>query len=136
MAYYRIIIAAIMLLTACKTPQQRLNRLLDRNPQLVDQMLVTVLDTAWSIRYVHDTTFTQVRDIDTLVTDNDTVNVTIYKYLDRVRVVTRIKPLPIVQRDTVRLMQVRKVIEQRGGYMPWILWIFIGLLLVALMIKK
>lgn len=136
MAYYRVIIAAIVLLTACRTPQQKLTRLLTENPQLQDEFVVTVLDTAWSIRYLHDTTFTQVREIDTLVTDNDTVNVTIYKWMDRVRVVTKLKPLPIVQRDTIRIMQVKKVEETKAG--PWFysLWIIVGMLAVMLLIKR
>lgn len=136
MAYYRVILAAIVLLTACRTPQQKLTRLLTENPQLQDEFVVTVLDTAWSIRYLHDTTFTQVREIDTLITDNDTVNVTIYKWMDRVRVVTKLKPLPIVQRDTVRIMQVKKVEETKAG--PWFysLWIIVGMMAVMLMIKR
>ena len=136
MAYHRIILAAIVLLTACRTPQQKLTRLLTENPQLQDEFVVTVLDTAWSIRYLHDTTFTQVREIDTLITDNDTVNVTIYKWMDRVRVVTKLKPLPIVQRDTVRIMQVKKVEETKAG--PWFysLWIIVGMLAVMLLIKR
>lgn len=136
MAYYRVILAAIVLLTACRTPQQKLTRLLTGNPQLQDEFVVTVLDTAWSIRYLHDTTFTQVREIDTLITDNDTVNVTIYKWMDRVRVVTKVKPLPIVQRDTVRIMQVKKVEETKAG--PWFysLWIIVGMMAVMLMIKR
>ena len=135
MAYYRIIIAAL-LLASCRTPQQKLTRLLTEHPQLQDEFVVTVLDMAWSIRYLHDTTFTQVREIDTLVTDNDTLNVTIYKYLDRVRVITKLKPLPIVQRDTVRIMQVKKVDESKAG--PWFysLWIIVGMMAVLLLIKR
>jgi len=135
MAYYRIIIAAL-LLSSCRTPQQKLTRLLTEHPQLQDEFVVTVLDTAWSIRYLHDTTFTQVRQIDTLVTDNDTVNVTIYRYLDRVRVITKLKPLPIVQRDTVRIMQVKKVDESKAGPYFYSLWIIVGMMAVILLIKK
>lgn len=136
----RKLLFAAVLLAAC-TPQKRLARLINRNPALIDTFTSVVLDTAWSIRYTHDTTFTQVKEIDTMFSENDTIQTIIYKTHDVIRIRTVVKPIAVVHRDTVQRMIVRPVEQVRQPWwakiLPW--WIplgFVAVILHAILTRK
>ncbi len=124
---------AVLLFSAC-SPAHRLSRLLHKNPGLIDTFTQVVLDTTWTIRVVHDTTFQQVKEIDTLIAENDTIQTIIYKYKDVIKVRTTVKPYAIVQRDTVTKYILKpevKVKTQWWAYLlPW--WLPAGMALLLI----
>ena len=63
----------ILLICVACSPSKRLNRIVKKNPHLLDSVKIEVIDTIYVERYVHDTITKIVKHDSTIVVDNERV---------------------------------------------------------------
>ena len=63
----------ILLICVSCSPSKRLNRIVKKNPHLLDSVKIEVIDTIYVERYVHDTITKIVKHDSTVVVDNERV---------------------------------------------------------------
>lgn len=73
------------------SPQKRLNRLLDRNPELKKDTVLTVHDTVITKSFNFDTLYNFKQSIDTVIINRKNVQVKVFHHNDTVYVKTNVK---------------------------------------------
>ena len=63
----------ILLICVACSPSKRLNRIVKKNPHLLDSVKIEVIDTIYVERYVHDTITKIFKHDSTIVVDNNEI---------------------------------------------------------------
>jgi len=131
-----IIIVLILLVssfTAC-SPQRRLQRLVAHHPELLAADTLLVHDTLVMAAIVADTSIPLTRLTDTVVIARDKLEIKLVKIRDTIHVTGTCKADTIVRELRVPVEKI-KLVKAEGGWLSKVLWIVIGLVVVALVVK-
>jgi len=139
---FRMLTGAAMLLSwlflvngAC-SPQKRLQRLVNKHPELMSKDTIRINDTVWVKGVQKDTVFHyrefHERILDTIKIERDNLRVEIWRIDSMVYVDAECKDTMLVRDIAVPVDRI--VVHNRNGMPNWVFWLLIGISATSLTI--
>lgn len=126
-----LIVLSLFLCFAC-TPQQRLNRLLKKHPELVIQQTIVKIDTIVFPSYNFDTILKITTKTDTFYIDKDRLKIQIIKKDSNIFINSFLPADTIFKTDTIHKTEIKLIKEDH--FLQWLKWIFSSLSVIAVII--
>ena len=101
-----VFVLIIYILFGACNPQKRINRILNRNPNLKRVTIYTINDTTFIKAFTFDTIYNYKNSIDTVFLKRETVIVKVFHHNDSIFVKALIKPDTIVKTISVPIKQI------------------------------
>ena len=118
-------------LTAC-SPQSRLNRIIEKNPELAITNNVTITDTLWLTNTQIDTIFSS--SVDSIFISNDSIQIKYIKVKDKVYLSGKTVFKPVIRERivSVKAPAITKVVMKEHWYLKFLIYWFIFSLIIIL----
>lgn len=123
--------ALCIFLTNC-SPQKRINRILNRHPELKRDTVYTIHDTTFTKSFSYDTLYNYTHSRDTVVIERKNVQVKIYHTNDTIYLKTNVRPDTIIKQIKVPIRQMVYTIDERKQWSMFWLGSALVLFLLAL----
>ena len=121
----------ILLLTSCD-PQKRINRILNKHPELKRDTVITVRDTVITKHFAFDTLYNYTLQHDTVFLKRENVTVKVYHHNDTVYIKTDVKPDTIIKTISIPVKRVVYETQTRRNWVLFWLGAFLGLFVLIL----
>lgn len=128
-----IIILSLFFLASCE-PQKRINRILNRNPELKRDTTILIHDTLVTKAFSFDTIYNFKHSKDTIVINKNNVQVKIFHYKDTVFLKTNVKADTVIKTLKIPYRQIIYTIDNKKKMLMFWLGTSVAFFLIVVMV--